>query len=335
MSHNDILKDLKKGQYHPLYFLHGEESYFIDILSDFIENQVLNESEKAFNQTIFYGKDVNHLAIVDTARRFPMMAPYQVVILKEAQDMKSLKELKTYIEKPSEKTILVICHKHKKFNLNSAFGKLLKKNALVFESKKLYDNQVPDWIQQYLSNKSLKIDPQASVLLGEYLGTNLSKVANELDKLAINLPKGTQITKQHIEENIGISKDYNVFELQKALGQKNVLKVNRIANYFASNPRKNPLPMVTASLYNYFSKMYMLKALKNAPEQEVMKALNLRSAFFLKEYRMAVRNYHLIEIEKTLDLLKEFDLKSKGVGYVSTGKKEGQLLKELVWKILH
>lgn len=335
MTYLDILKDIKKGQYQAVYFLHGTEPYFIDVISDYIEDHVLEESEKAFNQTIFYGKDVNHLAIVDTARRFPMMAPRQVVILKEAQEMKGLKDLQTYLEKPAETTILVICHKHKKFNLNSAFGKVLKKNALVFESKSLYDNQVPDWIQHYLHNKKLKISHEASVLIGEYLGTDLSKVANELDKLAINLEAGTEITRQHIEENIGISKDYNVFELQNALGQKDVLKANRIVNYFASNPKKNPLPMVTGSLYNYFSKIYMLKALRNAPDQEIMNALNLRSAFFLKEYRLAVRHYPLQEVEKVLDLLKEFDLKSKGVGYISTGKQEGELLKELVWKILH
>ncbi len=335
MTYQDILKSLKKGEFKPVYFLHGTEPYFIDVISDYVEKNVLSESEKAFNQTIFYGKDVNHLAIVDTARRFPMMAPRQVVVLKEAQEMKSLKELKTYLEKPAETTLLVICHKHKKFNLNSAFGKLLKKNAVVFESKSLYDNQVPDWIQQYLRGKKLKISHEASVLIGEYLGTDLSKVANELDKLAINLEAGTEITRQHIEENIGISKDYNVFELQKALGQKDILKANRIVNYFASNPKKNPLPMVTGSLYNYFSKIYMLKALRNAPDPEIMKALNLRSAFFLKEYRLAVRHYPLPEVEKVLDLLKEFDLKSKGVGYISTGKQEGELLKELVWKILH
>jgi DNA polymerase-3 subunit delta len=335
LTYLDILKSLKKGEYQSVYFLHGTEPYFIDVIADYIEDHVLEESEKAFNQTIFYGKDVNHLAIVDTARRFPMMAPRQVVILKEAQDMKTLKELKTYLEKPADTTILVICHKYKRFNLNSAFGKLLKKQALVFESKKLYDNQVPDWIEQYLRSKKLKISHEASVLIGEYLGTDLSKVANELDKLAINLEAGTEITRQHIEENIGISKDYNVFELQKALGQKDVLKANRIVNYFASNPKKNPLPMVTGSLYNYFSKIYMLKALRNAPDQEIMKALNLRSAFFLKEYRLAVRHYPLPEVEKVLDLLKEFDLKSKGVGYISTGKPDGELLKELVWKILH
>jgi len=335
LTHQEILSDLKKGQYKPVYFLHGKESYFIDAIADYIEDHVLTESEKAFNHSVFYGKDVNHLSIIDAARQFPMMASNRVVILKEAQEMRSLKELKTYIEKPSDTTLLVICYKHKKFNLNSAFGKVLKKNALVFESKPLYDNQVPDWIQQYLKSKKLKIDPEASNLIAEYLGADLAKVVNEMDKLAINLAPGAQITKQHIEENIGISKDYNVFELQKALGLKDVVKATRIVNYFASNPRKNPLPMVTGSLYNYFSKIYMLRSLKNAPEQEIMKTLNLRSAFFLREYRAAVRHYPAAEIEKVLDLLKEFDLKSKGVGYISTGKQEGELLKELVWKILH
>lgn len=335
MTHTDILKQLKEKQYQPIYFLHGTESYFIDLITSYIEHHVLEEAEKAFNQSVFYGKDVDHLQVVDAARRFPMMSPHQVVIIKEAQEMKGLKELKSYIEKPSQSTILVIAHKHKKMNLNSAFGKLLKKKAVVFESKKLYDNQMPAWIQAFLKNKKLKITLDAADLIAEYLGTDLSKVANELEKLAINLPAGTEIDKNHIEANIGISKDYNVFELQRALAQREILKANRIVNYFQSNPKKNPLPVVMGALYNYFSKIYMLHALKSVPEQELLSTLKLRSAFFLKEYRMAARNYPLPEVEKTMNLLKEFDLKSKGVGYISTGKDDGELLKEMVWKILH
>lgn len=335
MTHQDILKELKAKKYRPIYFLHGTETYFTNLITNYIENNVLNESEKAFNQTIFYGKDVNHLAIIDTARRFPMMAPYQVVILKEAQEMKSFKELQNYFEKPANTTILVIAYKHKKMNLNTSFGKVVKKNAQVFESKSLYDNQMPDWIQTYLASKKLKVTPEASVLIGEYLGTNLSKVTNELDKLAINLAPGTTVSEQHIEENIGISKDYNVFELQKALATKDLVKANRIVQYFIANPRKNPLPMVLGAMYNYFSKVYMLHSLKNVPESELLSALKLRSAYFLKEYRMAAKSFPGSKIIKILDLLKEFDMKSKGVGYINTGKVEGELLKELVWKILH
>lgn len=335
LKHTDILKDLKAKQYKPVYFLHGPESYFIDQISDYIEANVLTESEKSFNQTVLYGKDTDHLTVVDVARRYPMMAQHQVVVLKEAQDMKSLKELKTYVEKPLDSTVLVICHKHKKLNLNSGFGKALKANAVVFESKKLYDNQVPDWIAGYLKSKKLQITPDGAQLIGEYLGANLSKVSNELDKLAINLPTGTQVTPKEIEEQIGISKDYNIFELQKALGQRDILKANRIVQYFASNPKRNPLPVVLGSLYNYFSKIYILHALKGADEKEVLKKLRLGSAFFLKEYRNAARNFNMPRTEMVLGLLKEYDLKSKGVDYNTVGKEDGALIKELVWKILH
>ncbi|MEL7221992.1 MAG: DNA polymerase III subunit delta, partial [Bacteroidota bacterium] len=257
VTHQSILADIKKKQFSPVYFLHGPESYFIDTISAAIEAHALAEHEKAFNQTILYGKDADHLQIVDAARRFPMMAERQLVILKEAQDMRSIKQLENYIKKPTPTTVLVICHKHKKYNLNSNFGKAIKANAVLFESKTLYDNQVPDWIANYLKAKKLKAGPEASSLLAEYLGNKLSKVANELDKLALNLPEGTDINQQQIEEHIGISKDYNVFEFQKALGLRNVLKTNRIVNYFIANPRSNPMPVIVGSLYNYFSKLYL------------------------------------------------------------------------------
>jgi len=335
LEFDHILKELKDKQYHPIYFLHGEESYFIDVISGFIEKNVLEEAERAFNQAIFYGKDVNHKDIVDTARRYPMMASRQVVILKEAQDMKSLAELLTYIEKPMPTTILVVCHKHKRYNFNSKFGKALKQHSLVFESKPLYDNQMPAWISAYLKGKKLKITPKASDLIAEYLGTDLSKVANELDKLAINLPPGTEVNDGHIEANIGISKDYNIFELQRALGQHDVLKANRIVNYFAANPRKNPMPVLISALYGYFSKVYLYHAAKNLPEKELLTTLQLRSSFFLKEYRAAARNFPPTRAEMAITLLKEYDLKSKGVDYNNTGKPEGELMKELVWRLLH
>ena len=337
MSSNldQIIGALKKKEYQPVYFLHGLESYYIDQISQFVEQNVLSEGEKAFNQTVLYGKEVDHLTVVDNARRYPMMASHQVVILKEAQEMRSLKELKTYVEKPLDTTILVICYKHKKFNFNSAFGKILKKKAVVFESKPLYDNQVPDWIQQYLRSKKMKITPAAAALLGEYLGTNLSKLSNELDKLALNLPQGSEITPKQIEENIGISKDYNIFELQKALGQRDILKANRIVRYFSANPRKNPLPVVIGSLYGFFSKIYMFHYAKNLPEKELLSILQLRSAYFLKDYRAAARFYTPQRTQKAIATLKQYDLKSKGVDYNSTGKPDGELLKEMVWHLLH
>ncbi|MCB0556863.1 MAG: DNA polymerase III subunit delta [Phaeodactylibacter sp.] len=335
MELNQILKELKAGQYHPIYFLHGEEPYFIDVVSDYIEDKVLGEAEKAFNQTIFYGKEVDHLAVLDTARRYPMMAQRQVVLIKEAQEMRSLADLLGYVEKPMETTLLVICHKHKKFNFNSKFGKALKQQAVVFESKSLYDNQVPDWIHAYLKGKKLAITPKAAELIAEYLGSALAKVANELDKLAINLPAGTEVTEKHVEAHIGISKDYNIFELQKALSQRDILQANRIVNYFADNPKKNPLPVLIGSLYSYFSKVYQFHFAKNLPEKELLTTLQLRSNFFLREYRTAARNFPPAKAEQAITLLKEYDLKSKGVGYNSTGKPEGELMKELVWRLLH
>lgn len=335
MTFQQILTDLKKKQYQPVYFLHGNESYFIDAISDFIEKNVLSDGEKSFNQTILYGKEIEFKQVVDTARRYPMMAPYQVVIVKEAQEMRTLKQLDKYIENPAQTTILVLCHKHKRFDSRTKFGKLLKKNTVVFESKKLYDNQLPDWIHNYLKTKGFTIKSGAAALIAEYLGTDLSKVVNELDKLAINLPKGTDITQQHIQSNIGISKDYNVFELQKALGQKQVTKVNRIIQYFGANPRKNPMVMLVASLYNYFSKIYMLHFLSRAGDQEMLKALKLGSSFFLREYKASARNYSKSKTEKILSILKEYDLKSKGVDNNTMHNPDSELMKEMVYRILH
>lgn len=335
MTHTEILQDIKKKNFKPLYFLHGEESYFIDLVSDALESSVLSEAEQAFNQTIFYGKDTDHLTLLDTARRFPMMAPFQVVLLKEAQDMKSLKELESYVQKPVPTTILIICYKNGKYNLNSNFGKAIKQNAVLLESKRLYDNQVPDWIQAYLQERNLKIRPDAAALVADYLGTELSKVANELDKLAINQPAGKEITTKEIEAQIGISKDFNVFELQKAIGQRNILKVNRIVQYFAANPKRNPDVVTLGSLYNFFSKLYILQFYRNSPDKDQAEALDLKNTFFLKDYRAALTYFTLERTETAIQLLREYDLKSKGVGYNATGKAEGDLLKELTWKLLH
>jgi DNA polymerase-3 subunit delta len=335
LTADQIIISLKKKDYQPVYFLHGTESYFIDQVVQYAENHILSESERSFNQTILYGKDTDHKTVVDNARRFPMMASHQVVILKEAQEMKTLKDLQTYIEKPSASTILVIAHKHKRFNMGSKLGKALKAKAVILETKELYDNQLPAWIESYLKKRKYQISPEAAVLIAEYVGTDLSKVVNELDKLILNLPADSMITEKEIEANIGISKDYNIFELQRALGQRDTLKANRIVNYFSANPRRNPLPVVLGSLYGYFSKIYQLHFLKGASEQDQLQALKLRSAFFLRDYRAAIRNYSFQRTEMVIGLLKEYDLKSKGVHYNGTGKPEGELLKELVWRILH
>lgn len=335
MTFEQIVTSIKKRDFKPVYFLHGTESYFIDAISDLIEEKLLTEGEKAFNQLILYGKDTNHLDVIDQARRYPMMSRYQLVMLKEAQEMRSLKELESYVKSPTPTTVLVICHKHKKLNMNTALGKKLKANAVVFESKPLYDNQVPDWIVKYLKKKKLSISPPAAGIIAEYLGTSLSKIVNELDKLAINLEPGSEVTPKEVEMHIGISKDYNVFELQRAITNRDVLKANRIVQYFAANPKKGPMQVVVSSLYNFFSKVYMLHFLRNLTDQEVLKVLNLRSAWFLKEYRLAARNFNRPKTEQVIGILKDYDLKSKGVGYNNTGKPDGDLLKEMIWKLLH
>ncbi len=333
MTYPQIIKELKAKKYAPIYLLHGNEPYYIDKISKYIEDNVLTEGEKSFNQMVMYGKDTDHKTLIDTCSRYPMMASHQVVILKEAQEMKTLKELLPYIEKPVHTTILVICFKHKKFDGRTKFGKLVKQKALIFESKKLYDNQIPDWIQSYLKDKKLSISPSAAALVAEYLGENLSKVSNELDKLAINLAPGTEVNEKHIQEQIGISKEYNVFELQKALGAKNVVKSNRIINYFISNPKKNPLVVVVGTLFNFFSKVYLTHFLKNSSEREMMEKLGVRHAFFLKDYKLAARNYPYQQSQNVISILKEYDLKSKGVDRVNAT--EGDLMKEMIFKILH
>lgn len=334
MTSDEIIKQVRSGHFSPVYFLHGEESFFIDDIADAVEQHALSEAERGFNQTVLYGKDVDHLTLLDYLRRYPMMSERQVVILREAQEMKGLGELASYLEKPMPTTVFVVCHKHKKFDLRTKLGKVLSgKNVVLFESKKLYDNQIPDWIAAYARGKSMKLEPAATSLLAEYLGTDLSKIVNELDKLALNLPQGTTVTTAHVQEYVGISKDYNVFELQKAFAQRDLVKVARIEQYFASNIRKNPLIVTISSLFAYFSKVFMLHSLKGSSDAEMLKALDLRSDWFLKEYKVAANNYSLQQTIHIISLLKEYDLRSKGVN--NDSMPEDALMQELFWKILH
>lgn len=335
MTYQQILSDLKKRQFKPIYFLHGSESYFIDAISDYIEDHVLSASEKSFNQVTLYGRDADHLTVIDNARRYPMMSEKQVVIVKEAQDMKDLKDLEKYVQNPMDSTILVICHKHKSFNTSSKFGKLLQEKGVVFDAKKLYDNQIPSWIHDYLKLHKLKISPEAADLLAEYLGTDLSLIAHELDKLALHLGSNAEISLQHVEEHVGISREYNIFELQKALSQRDLQKVSRIVQNFIANPKRNPFIMVIASLAGFFTKVYMLHFLKNAPDSEIQKKLGLRSSFALRDYRAAIRTYSPAKTEQIISTLREYDLMAKGVDFNTTGKDDGALLKELIYKILH
>ncbi|MBC6994872.1 DNA polymerase III subunit delta [Neolewinella lacunae] len=337
MEFAPLLKAIKNKEFAPLYLLHGEEAYFIDQLEAAIGANALQEHERAFNETILYGKDAEYLHVIDAARRFPMMAERQLVLLREAQDMRSLKDLVAYAEKPSPTTILVISHKHKKLNGNLALAKALKKNGVVFEAKALYENKVPGWIEAYLKERKYSIEPAAANLLAEFLGTSLGKISNELDKLLINLAPGTKVSTQIVEDQVGVSKDYNVFELQKAIGHHDIVKATRILNYFRGNPKAAPLPMVLGSLYNYFSKVFCLLELqqKKTAKADIMAAMGLRFDFFLTDYQQSARNFGGSRILRVFALLKEYDLKSKGVDSNLAGKQESELLKELVWKMMH
>jgi len=346
MEFNDIISELKKKVYRPIYFLMGEEPYFIDIIADYIETNVLNESEKEFNQTVLYGQDTNAAEIVGAAKRFPMMSEHQVIIVKEAQNIRDLiakekeggKSDKTksafegYIENPQKSTILVLCYKYKSIDKRTSLAKTIAKNCVLFESKKIYDNQIPDWINNYLKGKDYTVGPKASALLTEYLGTNLSKISNELDKLMINLPTKSEITVEHIQTNIGISKDYNIFELQTAIGKKEVLKANRIVNYFASNAKESPLVVTVASLYGFFCKLLTYHFLTDKSKNTVAAALGVHP-FFVGDYERAAKNFSVGKLKAIFGYLREYDLKSKGVDTGSAT--EGELLKELVFKLLH
>lgn len=295
----------------------------------------MTEGEKSFNQMILYGRDVDAKTVVDNARRYPMMAQHQVVIVKEAQEMKDLKSLEKYVANPTPTTILVICHKHKTFNKNTKFGKLLKSKAVFFDSSKLYDNQIPDFIMGQLKSHKLKISPNTAGLMAEYLGTDLSLIVHEIEKLALHVPKGEEVNNKHIEEHIGISREYNIFELQKALAVKDLKKIARITKNFVSNPKRNPFIMITASLAGFFTKVYQMHFLKNKSDRDVQSALKLRSSYALREYRAAMRHFPLSKTQEIIGLLKKYDLMAKGVEYNTVGKEDGALLKELMFKILN
>lgn len=333
MTFEEIYKQLKKKEYAPVYFLMGEESFFIDQITDYIIDHALPEAEKAFNQTILYGKDTNIGTIVTTARRFPMMAEKQLVVVKEAQNIKNIEQLSSYIKQPLDSTILVINYKYKSLDKRKSFTKEVAQHGILFESKKIYDNQIPDWIKKYTNSHKYKIDTKACFLLAEFLGNDLGKITNAIEKLTITIPKTETITPEQIEKNIGISKDFNNFELQAALGRKDVLKANQIINYFSTNEKNNPLIVTIALLHSYFSKVLKYYFLKNKLNEKVVASSLKINPYFVKDYKLASKNYNPKKLVEIIALLREYDLKSKGFGNVGT--KNGDLLKELIFKILH
>ena len=331
-TYDQILAEIHKKQFAPVYFLTGEEPYFIDMISDTIENEALDEADRAFNQIVLYGRDVDVETIANHARSFPMMGDRMVVIVKEAQDVKNIEEFEKYLDTIPETTLLVFVYKYKKLDKRKTFAKKLDKKGVYYESKKLYDNNIPGWIQTYLKGEGYSITPKATQMLADFLGTDLHKIANELKKLTIALPKNRSIDDADVERNIGISKDYNVFELQNAIGSRDVLKANRIVNYFGDNGKDNPLLVTAITLYGYFTKLIKLHCTQDKSQGNLSSVLGV-NPYFVKDYQTAARNYPPQVCIRNISILREFDMKSKG--YESGEVSEKDLYREMIFKLMH
>ncbi|MBN2669400.1 MAG: DNA polymerase III subunit delta [Bacteroidales bacterium] len=331
MEHLQIISDIQHKKIKPVYLLHGPENYFIDEITKTLEN-IITPDEKAFNFSTFYGKDVDVTNLINACQRFPMMAPYQLIILKEAQYLKNIDDLKHYVQNPVPTTVLVIVHKEKNADKRKTFYKEISKQGVVFESKQMYENQIPNFIDGLVRSRNKSIDLKSSQLLVEFIGNDLTKMMHEIDKLLITLPEGKNtITPAHIEKNIGYSKDYNVFELQNAIGKKDILKANRIANYLAGNP-KHSINEVIPLLFSYFQKVLKIHYLKDLSKGSVAATLGI-NPFFASEFIAVSKMYNIRKTVQVIELLNEYDLKSKGVGY--SGSQSDELIKELIFKILH
>lgn len=326
-----IVNDIRKGILRPIYFLYGEEPYYIDKISDYIASKVLTEEEKGFNQMVLYGKDVTIDDIVGNAKRYPMMAEKQVVIVKEAQHLsRTIENLASYAKNPQLTTVLVICYKYKKLDKRKPLYKAIKKDGVVFESQILKDYKIPAWIQKTAKNVGFSIPQKSAMLLAEHLGTDLGRIVNELNKLKLMLPQGIEITPSHIEEHIGISKDYNNFELKKAIGERNVLKATKIVTYFAQNPKDHPFVLTVTLLNMFFTQLLQYHGLTDHSPKSVATALRI-NPYFVDEIQTAARNFPMKNVSQIISHLREMDLKGKGVG--STNMNQADLLKELLVKI--
>jgi DNA polymerase-3 subunit delta len=337
-SPESVLQEIKAGRLAPVYFLQGDEPYYIDQIADYIEKNVLNETEKGFNQMVLYGKDAPMAIILNQARRFPMMSERQVVIVKEAQDIPDLgreegkKLIESYVKNPLPSTILVFCHKYKTLDGRSALAKVIDKHAVLINTKKLYDNQLPDWIEQYVKSTGNAIDSKAAFMLAEYIGNDLARLANEVQKLLLNFKEKVTIDSALIQKYVGVSKEYNTFELQKALAIRDVVKANQIILYFEGNPKNNPVILVIAFLFSYYSKLLLLHHQQAYQEAAVAKVLGLHP-FVAKEYLPALRNYPPHKVIENIGWIQQADLQSKGV--VGGSMSDGQILKELVFRLMH
>lgn len=332
MTFEQIINDIRNKVYYPIYFLMGEEPFFIDVITDLLEDTVLDEDYKAFNSTVVYGRDVDATAIINQAKSYPMSGNYQLLIVKEAQDVKDIEKLEQYLNNPLKSTILVINYKYKKLDNRKTLPKLIKAKGVLFESKKLYDNNIPDWIVKYLKQKQFAITPKACQMLADYLGNDLHKVRNELEKLIIGLPAQATINDELVERNIGISKDFNVFELQKAIGQRDIVKANRIINYFGDNSKDNPLLMVVILLFGYFSKVLKYHSTHDQSRKNLAIVLGV-NPFFVSDYQDAGKNYPPGKVLDIISILREYDLKAKGVDNQSAD--DSELYKEMLYKIMH
>lgn len=327
-----IVKKIKNGQIHPIYFLMGEEPYYIDKISDYIEENLLAEEEKGFNQMVLYGRDTNIDEIVSNAKRYPMMAERQLVIIKEAQDLsRSIEKLDSYAENPQPTSVLVFCYKYKKIDKRKKLYKTISKTGVIFESKRLYENQIAAWIQKTLKSRDYNISPKAAQMLVEFLGVDLGKIDNELQKLQLITPKGTLISPELIEENIGISKDFNNFELRKAIGIKDEVKAHQIINYFSQNSKDNPMVVTVTLLFSFFSQILQYHGLSDQSKGNVAKVLKV-NPYFVSDYVVAARNYPMKKVSGIIGFLRDTDVKGKGVGAANVG--HGDLLKELLVKIM-
>ena len=334
ITYEVIVRNLKNRVYSPVYFLMGEEDYYIDRISDYIMDTVLSEVEKEFNLTVLYGADTDMAGVINAAKRYPMMSEHQVIVVKEAQGLKGMEDLVYYLQKPLLSTILVFCYKHGTLDRRKKITAEIEKAGVLFESKKLKDTQLPGFISSFLKRKKVEIEPKASEMIAEFVGTDLNRLAGELEKLIITLPPGaTRITPEQIERNIGISKDYNNFELRSALIEKDVLKANRIVKYFNDNPKNNPLQLTLAVLFNFFSNLMLAYYAPEKTEQGVAAQLGLRSPWQSREYMAAMRRYKGIKVMQIIEAIRTCDAKSKGID--NSSMSDGDLLKELVYVILH
>lgn len=326
-----ILNEIKAGDIRPLYFLMGEEAFFIDQISSFIETSVLDETQRGFDQTVLYGKDTSIDAIVSSAKRFPMLAARQVIVVKEAQNLsRTIEDLLPYVKNPQQTTTLVICYKYKSIDKRKALYKALSKAHVVFESKKIYDSNIPSWISGELQKMNLKITPKASYLLSEFLGNDLAKISNELSKLQLVMGDNDLITPELIQINIGISKDFNNFELQKAIAQLDQKKAYQIVRYFSQNPNQHPMVLTVATLYSFFSKLMILHTVNDRNPKVLSRAIGV-NPYFLNDYTAAAKNFPMRRISSVFQTLRTIDVKSKGVG---ANLKPLDLYQELIFRIL-